>query len=98
MIWVPELIGTEGALLFMALIILIGSFSLYIVTGKPRLRFLVMLDISLTFWIISYAMNLLTSGPEMTGLWQMISLMGMTFVLFSFTAALVDYIKNSQPY
>lgn len=93
-----ELIGTEGGLLVMGGIILFGSILMYIVTGKPRLRFLFLLDISLTFWMISYSFNLLTKGPQMTGTWQIISLMGMTLVLFSFIAAFVDYMKNGNNY
>lgn len=93
-----ELIGTEGGLLIMAGLILFGSILMYIVTGRPRLRFLILLDLSLTFWIASYSMNLLTSGPQMTGVWQIISLMGMTLVLFSFVAAFVDYMKDGNRY
>jgi len=88
--------GAEAGLLVMGVIILIGSIILYIITGKPRLRFLFLLDISLIFWIISYGMNLLTHSPQMTGTWQIISLMGMTLLLFSFTAAFVDYTRNGN--
>ncbi len=92
----PEQMGAEAALLVLGVIMLNASIILYIITGKPRLRYLLLLDISLVFWIISYGMNLLTSGPQMTGTWQIISLMGMTLLLFSFMAAFVDYTKNSN--
>lgn len=92
----PEQMGTEAALLVLGVIMLNASIILYIITGKPRLRYLLLLDISLVFWIISYGMNLLTHGPQMTGTWQIISLMGMTLLLFSFIAAFVDYIKNGD--
>lgn len=92
----PEQMGAEAALLVLGVIMLNASIILYIITGKPRLRYLLLLDISLVFWIISYGMNLLTSGPQMTGTWQIISLMGMTLLLFSFMAAFVDYTKNGN--
>lgn len=92
----PEQLGAEAGLLVLGVIILNASILLYIITGKPRLRYLLLLDISLLFWIISYGMNLLTHGPQMTGTWQFMSLMGMTLLIFSFIAAFVDYLKNGD--
>ncbi len=92
----PEQMGAEAALLVLGVIMLNVSIILFIITGKPRLRYLLLLDISLVFWTISYGMNLLTHGPQMTGTWQIISLMGMTLLLFSFMAAFVDYMKNGN--
>lgn len=88
--------GTEAGLLLMGLIIFVGSILLYIFTGRPRLRFLFLLDLSLFFWMVSYALNLLTKGTEMTQIWQIVSLMGMTLLLFSFMAAFVDYMRNGN--
>ena len=90
--------GYNGSLLIVGVIILMGSIFMYIITGKPRLRFILMVNISLIFWMISFIMGILTTGPEMSGLWHIISLMGMTFVLFSFLAAFVDYVKNGSNY
>ncbi|HOJ96636.1 MAG TPA: hypothetical protein PK024_07380, partial [Methanospirillum sp.] len=87
-----EELGAEAGLLVLSVIILNASILVHIVTGKPRLWYLLLLDISLVFWIISYGMNLLTHGPKMTGTWQMMSLMGMTLLIFSFIAAFVDYL------
>jgi|GEM_PF-1217627 len=92
----PQQMGAESALLILGVLILIISIFLYIITGKPRLRFLLLIDLSLIFWIISYSTNLLTRGTLMTGTWQMISLMGITLLLFSFTAAFVDYVKKGN--
>ncbi|MDX8551555.1 hypothetical protein KHC33_11505 [Methanospirillum sp. J.3.6.1-F.2.7.3] len=91
-----EEIGAEASLLFVGIILLISTIFLYIFTGKPRLRFLLILNISLLFWIVSYGMNLATSGPQMTGTWQIISLMGLTMVVLSFIAAFVDYMKKEE--
>ena len=88
--------GAEAGLLVMGLFIFVGSIILYVITGRPRLRFLLLLDLSLFFWLISYILNILTKGTEMTRIWQIISLMGMTLLLFSFTAAFVDYMKNGN--
>ncbi|HQB99609.1 MAG TPA: histidine kinase N-terminal 7TM domain-containing protein, partial [Methanospirillum sp.] len=64
--------------------------------GKPRLRYLILLDLSLLFWMISYWINIISDSPQMTGTWQIVSLMGMTLLLFSFIAAFVDYIRNAD--
>lgn len=82
---------TEGALLAIGILLFIGSIVLFLTTGKPRFRFLLILDISLLFWLIGYLLNLVSREPSRTGTWQMISLMGMTMLLFSFIAAYVDY-------
>jgi len=37
-----------------------------------------------------------SDSPQMTGTWQIVSLMGMTLLLFSFIAAFVDYIRNAD--
>jgi hypothetical protein len=46
--------------------------------------------------MISYWINIISDGPQMTGTWQIVSLMGMTLLLFSFIAAFVDYIRNAD--
>ena len=87
---------TEGALLALGIIIVFESIIIHIITGKPRLRFVILLDLSLLFWIGSFGINLITSGPHMSGTWKIVSLMGMTMVLFAFIAAFVDYIRVEE--
>jgi len=91
-----DMIGAEAGLLVMGFLLLNASIFLYIITGKPRLRYLILLDLSLLFWMISYWINIISDGPQMTGTWQIVSLMGMTLLLFSFIAAFVDYIRNAD--
>ena len=47
-----DMIGAEGGLLVMGFLLLNASIFLYIITGKPRLRYLILLDLSLLFWMI----------------------------------------------
>ena len=91
-----KVIAAEAGLLVVGFLLLNASIILYITTGRPRLRYLLLLDICLLFWIISYGINLFFDGPQMTGTWQIISLMGMTLLLFSFFAAFVDYMRNGN--
>lgn len=91
-----DMIGAEAGLLVMGFLLLNASIFLYIITGKPGLRYLILLDLSLLFWMISYWINIISDSPQMTGTWQIVSLMGMTLLLFSFIAAFVDYIRNAD--
>ena len=85
---------TEGVLLLLSIVLLTGSVSLYIITGRPKLRYLVTLNLCLLFWLICYGINVIFYNTISTGFWQMISLMCMTLLLFSFIAAFVDYFKK----
>jgi len=86
-------IQAEGSLLVIGIMLLTGSISLYLVTGRPRMRFIILLDMCLLFWLVSYGINVLFYNPQTAGFWQMISLMGFVLLIFAFMAALSDYVK-----
>ena len=80
----------------MCIVLLTGSVNLYIIAGRPKLRYLITFNLCLLFWLVCYGINVIFYNHISTVFWQMISLMCMTLLLFSFIGAFVDYFKKGD--